>query len=269
MLGPLSRTPVGERDRVRVGERVRGQAMVEYVLVLPVLLLLVFGTLQFALIYHAKITLNYAAFEAARAGTLNNAHMWAMQAAAVRGLAPLHTHNDGRQWLRWARGKLWQDVNDGFIKIELVNPSPASFANHGIDTEIDGEDVRAIPNDHLMYRDASVKQPSNQSIQDANVLKIRVLYCYEMVVPFANRIISQSLRLAGAPAGADASGGTSEAIEFRERGVAGNVPPPAGSFQAECLDAFERPGVGEHRRYIPLTAQAIMRMQSPAIQEEP
>jgi hypothetical protein len=243
--------------------------MVEYVLVLPVLLLLVFGTLQFALIYHAKITLNYAAFEAARAGALNNAHMWAMHAAAVRGLAPLHTHNDSRQYLRWARGKLWQDVNKGFIKIELVNPSPASFANHGIDTEIDGEDVRAIPNDHLMYRDAGVKQPSDQSIQDANVLKIRVLYCYEMVVPFVNRIISQSLRLAGAIGGGDATGGTGQAIEFREQGVAGNVPPPAGSFQDECLNAFERADVGDHVRHIPLTAQAIMRMHSPAVREEP
>jgi hypothetical protein len=46
--------------------------MVELLVVLlPVMLLLIFGTIQFALIYHAKITLNYAAFEGARAGTLN------------------------------------------------------------------------------------------------------------------------------------------------------------------------------------------------------
>ena len=61
-------------ERTRIG----GQAMVEFGIIVFVLLLLILGTLQFAFIYHAKIQLNYAAFETARAGALNNARMWAM-----------------------------------------------------------------------------------------------------------------------------------------------------------------------------------------------
>jgi len=53
--------------------------MVEFLIVLPVMLLLVMGILQFAFIYQAKITLNYAAFQTARAGSLNNASMSAME----------------------------------------------------------------------------------------------------------------------------------------------------------------------------------------------
>ncbi|MEQ8662106.1 MAG: TadE/TadG family type IV pilus assembly protein, partial [Gammaproteobacteria bacterium] len=71
--------------------RMRGQAMVEFGVIIFVLLLLILGTLQFALIYHAKIQLNYAAFETARAGALNNARMWAMELAFARAMAPLYT----------------------------------------------------------------------------------------------------------------------------------------------------------------------------------
>src|SRR5690606_14490946 len=136
-----------------------------------------------------KTQLNYAAFEAARAGSMNNAERWAMEAALVRGLVPLHTHDDGRGWLRWGRGKVWDELAAGLLRIDVINPSPASFDDHGIDADRDGTPVRMIPNDHLMYRDARVKAFSRQSIQDANLLKIRVLYCYEMKVPFANRVI--------------------------------------------------------------------------------
>ena len=42
--------------------RIYGQAMVEYIIVLPVLLMLVLGAIQFALLYQVKSTLNYATF---------------------------------------------------------------------------------------------------------------------------------------------------------------------------------------------------------------
>lgn len=71
--------------------RVRGQAMVEFIVIASVLLLLIMGTIQFAMIYQAKITLNYAAFETARAGSLNSARMWAMELAFARAMAPLYT----------------------------------------------------------------------------------------------------------------------------------------------------------------------------------
>src|SRR6185503_18117343 len=52
-----------------------GQAMVEYLIVFPSLLLVILGAVQFALLYHVKNTLQYATFAAARQGSLKNAQM--------------------------------------------------------------------------------------------------------------------------------------------------------------------------------------------------
>ena len=48
--------------------RQRGAAVTEMVVVLPALLLVGLGAIQWALIYEAKSTLNHAAMMAARAG---------------------------------------------------------------------------------------------------------------------------------------------------------------------------------------------------------
>ena len=68
--------------------------MVETLIVLFVALLLLLGIVQFGLIYNAKLTLDYAAFEAARAGAVNYADRRAIEYALARGLAPLYTSVD-------------------------------------------------------------------------------------------------------------------------------------------------------------------------------
>ena len=198
---------------------VAGQAMTEYMIVFPVMLVLIFGTLQFALLYQAKIQLNYAAFESARSGSLNNAQRWALQAGVVRGLAPIHTHGQGRNWLRWARSTVWDQIEDGLIEIEIINPTRDMF-EVGVHGVVDGNDLY-IPNDNLMYRDASPKSGGavESTIQDANLLKIRVLYCVEMHVPFVNRMINALLRLGATttPSGTGPSGtvGTGQLMAWR------------------------------------------------------
>ncbi len=239
--------------------------MTEYIIIFPIMLLLLFSTLQFALLYHAKIQLNYAAFEAAREGALNNAQQWALKAGLVRGLVPLHTHDDGRGWLRWARGKVWGEINQDRIRIDVINPSPESFADHGIDADYFGQQVYMIPNDHLMYRSASVKSNSNQSVQDANLLKIRVLYCYEMHVPFANRVINGLLRLGSSVAPGQATLGATTMREMQQTGAPG-YSAPAGSFEAQCLNLWQAGATDPWRRHIPIVAQAIVRMHTPPIQ---
>ena len=52
--------------------RQRGVSMTETMIALPVLILFVMCVVQFGLIYRARLTLEYAAHEAARAGSLNN-----------------------------------------------------------------------------------------------------------------------------------------------------------------------------------------------------
>jgi len=48
----------------------RGQSMVEFVLVLPVFLILLLGMIEFGLIFNAYITINNAAREGARVGSV-------------------------------------------------------------------------------------------------------------------------------------------------------------------------------------------------------
>lgn len=66
--------------------RQRGQGMVEAIVTIPVFLLLVFGLFQLFLISIAQVQLVYAAFCAARVGSVRNADIQEMEAAAKRVL---------------------------------------------------------------------------------------------------------------------------------------------------------------------------------------
>ncbi len=275
---------------------ITAQAMVEFLIVLPVMLLLVLGILQFSFIYQAKTTLNYAAFQTARAGSLNNADMDAMELAFSSNMAPLYTtsyltmnssgeckssftiagrpgrvgdakimsgdgdirsildsniDNFGSGNVLCARQVVQKQIDDGYVEITLVNPTAEAFTNYGI-TNSDGK--REIPNDNLMYRDSTVL--GLQSIQDANLLKIHVSYCYELIVPFVNRIIWSFHALAS---GSDIE---SKRLGGNNTNGKGYFGTPATDFARSCISNPK----DTDRYSVVLNAQGIMRMQSPAIQ---
>lgn len=78
------------RVRAKTGCDESGQAMVEFALVLPLVLLLLFGLLQFALVFNARQTVAYAADAAARtyAQTLDEQGANADAARAAAALRP-------------------------------------------------------------------------------------------------------------------------------------------------------------------------------------
>ncbi len=231
-----------------------GQAMVEFLIVLPLLLMLVFGTLQIAFILHAKVTLNYAAFEAARAGSLNGARMFFMESAVARALAPLYTHTDKVDNFKKGRERVRKQIEEGLVRIEVVNPAPSSFRDFGVKV---GSDI-VIPNDNLIYRGVKLGSESSQTIQDANLLKVQVYYCYEMFVPFANRIMWAMMRYSPT----DALPADVPVLAPEHRFGA----PDSGTFAEECVkNQYAANGfLG-----IPIRAQAIMRMQSAAVAPGP
>lgn len=210
--------------------------MIEFVIVLPVLLMLIFGALQFAFIYHAKTTLNHAAFLAAREGAVNNAHLGLMELAMARGMAPLYAHCDTVAEVKRARNHVQAEIQNGFGRIEIINPPVAAFDDFSL-TNNDGQ--REIPNDNLMYRNSSSGSLSGLNIQDANVLKIRASYCYPMYVPFIKTLITS---LMTQPASAD-------------------CPTCLNTFPAANV-SFEN-GCFANDRF-PINAQAIVRMHSSA-----
>jgi hypothetical protein len=290
--------------------------MVEFVIILPVMLTLVLAIVQFALIYKAKITLNYATFQAVRAGSLNNASLSEMEQAFTSNMAPMFTSSylrfdstdgcttdfnatDGARLARLggaqitedglrgvldsrignfdsekvlcARRIVQQQLDDGYVNITVVNPTITSFNILGVDGyhDVTGNDdirlVNMIPNDNLMYRNPQIVGVgiSTQSIQDANLLKIHVGYCYELIIPFVNRMIWAMQRYGpGAAPAAEAR----FANYWADPAAAppGFFGPPSAGFASSCITNPADTG----RRSIVLYSQSIMRMQSAAVQCE-
>lgn len=209
----------------------RGQAMVEFLVILPAMLMLIFGAIQFALIFHAKITLNYAAFEAARAGSLGHADFKEVREGFARGLAPLYSYagedKDQVAAFQVARKKVLDLVDSKvMVRIERLSPSQTAFSLYVNEGE--------IPNDSLLFRYSDPKR--EPTIQDANLLHLRITYWYPLYVPFINTIIASFIC-------------TDEADRTKD--------------EADRLE-IKSPCSPDAPPYIPLTAVAAIRMQTPA-----
>jgi Flp pilus assembly protein TadG len=75
--------------RLRDADRSRGAAAVEFAIVLTLLLLIVFGVIDFGRGYNAKETLTQAAREGARLVALNQTNVVSRTQAAATGLSPV------------------------------------------------------------------------------------------------------------------------------------------------------------------------------------
>ena len=212
-----------------------GQSLVEFAIVFPTLLLLMMGVVQFSLIFVAKSTLNQATFLGVREGTLNNAGRIAIHLGLAKGLAPLYqdavflTGGQNVAALELARAQALLDVANPFkLNLQILNPSPLSFADFGEMINDDfGIPNLAIPNARLLYDTRSIGIASQQTIQDANLLKIRVTYCYDLIVPIVRETI---------------------------RALFTGILESGGIFNSEC---YSDGG-------IPIEADATMLMQTPA-----
>ncbi|MFT7526534.1 MAG: hypothetical protein ACI9LY_001682 [Arenicella sp.] len=222
-----------------------GQAMVETIVVLAVSLLLIMGSIQFALMYTAKSTLNYATFEAARAGALNYGDKRAVEFALAMNLSPLNTSiQSGDNMLekitqvKRARNRMLAEIDaEDFVCIERISPPSSAFEDHGVTDPTGKFGGKLIPNDHLKYRSSKVKGSSKLSLQDANLLKLRVTYCHPMIVPMISTAIQKLM------------------------GVPGPDPDPLDGWQVPTLGSFHENCYTEGR--MPIVAQAIVRMQTP------
>jgi hypothetical protein len=217
--------------------------MPEYLYALPLLLLLVLGAFQMGLIYQARHTLKYAAFMGARAGALNSGAMSAIQEGVGTGLAPLFTHGQDSAALKQGRvlaNKLLADAD--LTEIRILNPTSAALSAHQGDSEA-GD---AIPNDNLMYRDTGAK--GGLSVQDANLLKVRVRICLRMVVPVINKLIySLAVDPPGSPPADDKTA----------PGMLHSYGDPSAANNAA------NPCAGKGDFYVPVEAESVVRMQSP------
>lgn len=199
-VGAASAPPSAPRSRRRgaiASGKQCGAALVEFLVVAPLLLLITLGMLQFGLVFHAKSNINLAAFEAARHGALKNADPAAIRNAYARALIPFHGGGQSAAELAASRAKASADVAVA-TRIEILNPTQESFADFGVMRA--GKKV--IPNDSLSFRSTALGATSGQHIQDANLLKLRVTHGYKPPVPLVGalmvRLLAQADKLAGA-----------------------------------------------------------------------
>lgn len=168
----------------------RGAAMVETLIVMPVLVMVILGAFQAALIYEAKATLNHATLQAARSGAVNNANINSIRSGLARGLLPLYSPESSIGGLSSTLAtEILPDVATSSIRI--LNPTQEAFSDFGVNVA----GVREIPNDRLYLRPTTVGPASGLTIQDANILRVQVRYGYELKVPVVRWVFRLGLRL--------------------------------------------------------------------------
>lgn len=208
-----------------------GQGATEFIIVAPVALLLIYATIQIAMVFQAKTALDYAVFSAAREGAVHGATLESIKRGFSVGMAPFYTYEPDPQAVPYAVDRVYEHIDDGLVVFSRLNPPETVFSDFSSILEKDAATGwNSLPNDNLMYRDASSGNASQLSIQDANLLKIGVLYCYPLSFPVVNTVISKLAETGGLPNGK----------------------------YCNSKSKYSRP----HQPSLPIVASAIVRMQS-------
>ncbi|MBV1908674.1 MAG: pilus assembly protein [Kangiellaceae bacterium] len=180
-----------------LGSRQSGQSAFEMVLVLPVLLILIFGIIQWGFISRTKITMNTATELAARAGALNNGQQSEIRSAFSRGMVPLFMQaQTGEIALvrALARATLAVRVRS---QLTILNPSTEVWNEFRTTVIYPNQriEVDEIINDNLMFRPSTQQSIGDgvlMNIQDANLLKIQMDWCEELIVPVIGSLIVEA-----------------------------------------------------------------------------
>ena len=164
----------------RLGQR--GAAMVEFVVVGPIITFLGLAILQYSLMFFAKSQINHATFMAARAGSMANADVEKIRTAYQTALIPLYGGGQSSEALAAAYAKAVADLTADTLRVEVLNPTKESFDDYATDTALNKHyAARAIPNTGMALKTNldTVAANSGQTLQDANLLKLRVTHGYE------------------------------------------------------------------------------------------
>ncbi|MFZ5605344.1 MAG: TadE/TadG family type IV pilus assembly protein [Pseudomonadota bacterium] len=153
-----------------------GVSMVETIIAFPVMLVLGLGIIHLGLVYQAKANLEYAALMAARVGSVTNINIPLMTAEVGKRMAPSIIGDS-------------MAIDQSLITIQVLNPTIAMFDACGEPaSELGVACVQAqceIPNFGLQYR-PTTNDCGVVNIQDANVLRIKVTYRFNSMIPFMN-----------------------------------------------------------------------------------
>lgn len=192
--------------------RLHGAALIEFIVVAPTAMMLGLATMQAGLAFHAKSNLNYATFEAARAGSVNHAQVADITTALQRALVPYYGGGTTATELAQSYGRVIADMANAPVRIEILSPTKESFddyASPALATKF-GVSSRVIPNANLNFMTCPVDNPgcnsnpqsnsSGQTLADANLLKLRITYGIpkEKQMPLVGRFYTFALSVLSA-----------------------------------------------------------------------
>jgi outer membrane protein OmpA-like peptidoglycan-associated protein len=207
----------------------RGAGLVETIVVLPTLLLVIMCIWQAALVYRAKSALNYAALEAARAGSVENATVSSIQTAFRKALIPYYGGGRTYRELETTLERMLRDIDDPerselLSRIEILSPTQESFTDYqsaAAQTALNeaaeraarregrsvparitepvlpnvGLDRLVCPRDNSGCNSDPARNQSGQTLLDANLLKLRITYGIppSKQMPLAGRLYTWAL----------------------------------------------------------------------------
>lgn len=279
-----------------------GATMVELLLALPIVLLLGLGVAQFALLYQAKHALDYALAQAARQGAVDHALRESIVRGFAAGLVPYLQGAENLGTLLLAEEKAIEHVEDGaaagWIRLRQRSPTMESFedwAEPALDPR--GEKIPGIieiANDNLgsrrlrmqpasgiagMVLSEPIGRRSGQTLADANLLRLELIYGVRLVVPVAGAIVNRTLSLwhgcthakgpvSGTHGGSLVAGGPSGPSRQRLGLLLLGTPEPHARPQAWLCDFLEDGGRRNAGGRIPVRTSATVRMMSTARRTE-
>lgn len=168
-----------------------GATLIELAVVLPIFLLIALSVLQLGLIFHAKNTLNHATLLAARSGAVSGLNQFTIRNGLAKGLAPLLVTQSDAFGFRDALNRAHAEIL-GFSNISILNPTREAFLDFGY-PDITG--ALNIPFERLHMQSAQPGAMSGVNIQDANLLKLQVVYGFPLVIPLAGPMIATMANL--------------------------------------------------------------------------
>jgi len=231
----------------------RGQALTEFIIIMPLFFVLLFGTFEMVYMYRAKATFNTATFEAARAGALNHARLAPMRTKLISGMLAQYVKGDkGTTGIIKAYGLATAfelAMNKFSPVITITSPTKEIFTHFKVkrmiklkgDTKEKLQDI--LPNDNLNLRATTTKNitvggaSQKINIQDANLLKIKSYWCYEMKVPIIKNLIYEIVSI-------------TPSVE-----------------QKVCNKLTTISGLLSNAKFIAISSQSVIRMQSSAVND--
>lgn len=186
----------------------RGASLVEFVVIVPTLLMMILGVIQTGLVFHAKSNVNYATFEAARAGTVEHGKVDAMRAAFTRAIVGYYGGGRNTKEIAQSTEKALADITPATMQVELLSPTKESFDDYASPRLAAQLDVKArvIPNNNLNAITCPIDRPgcnsnpqsnaSGQTLSDANILRIKITYGIPAAkqIPLVGRLYVMVLR---------------------------------------------------------------------------